>query len=536
MASPPPAGAAQHVRLEQLSFPRLLFALLRQRFSGCLQVVQPPPAGDEAATRTVWLRGGMPVFTDWMSPGLVLGQVMLRERMLDEARLMQALQSMAGRGGLLGQTLVAQGAVEPSVVVEGLRRQCAAKIVEMFALHSGVVTISACVQEAPQELASVNVLELVRRGVAAHYDRARIMHEMRDAFRGHFAGTAALQRYRPHFRFRDDDSRPLDAIARGGVTLEQLESMATSPQQATRIVYTLWACQMLRVGTAAASPTPRAQPTPRPPSAPPVAQASDGDFETQLTALERKIESGTHPFDLLGIAPTAGKKEIRRAFGDLSVTFHPDGLQAKGLSHLRERVSRAFAALSEAQMLLGDKEKREELRQRIERGEDPTQPAGSDPTAMARAALESEVIAKEADKLLRAGRFDRALERYEQAAALAPEEPDLQAAIVWCRYNVSNKDLAAGAKADTELATIVQANPKLARAHYFRGLVLKDLGRTKPAIEALAKAIEHDPRLVDAERQARILRMRAGGPASSTPNKSTETAGRFGLKGLFGKK
>jgi tetratricopeptide (TPR) repeat protein len=154
---------------------------------------------------------------------------------------------------------------------------------------------------------------------------------------------------------------------------------------------------------------------------------------------------------------------------------------------------------------------------------------------MARAALESEVIAKEADKLLRAGHFARALERYEQAATLAPDEADLQAALTWCHYNLSDKSIVAAARAEAALASITTANPKLARAHYFRGLVLKDLGRSGAAIEALKKAHEHDPRLVDAERQARILRIREGGPGASRRGKA-DAPSRFGLKGLFGKK
>jgi curved DNA-binding protein CbpA len=573
MSDPRPAGAAQQVRLEQIGFPRLLFALLRQRFTGRLELEQPPVGGDPAVARSVWFRGGMPVFTDWASPGLVLGQVMLRDRLIDDEQLMTALQSMAEHGGLLGETLIAQGAAESRVVFEGLRRQCMAKMIEMFALRTGTVGVSTGSPELSDALVSVNVLELIPKGVSAHYDRERIANEMRGALGERLSASAAFQRYRTHFRFREDDNRALEAIVRGGITLDKLEALASSPDRAVKIVYVLWACQMLQVGGAAATTPPPAssvQP-PRRPSAPPAAApspsspptdatpttspddperrpappkapaktdegGSDDAFITELKALEAKIEADAHAFDLLGIPLTAGKKEIRRAFSDLSRTFHPDGLQARGLGHLRERVSAAFATLSEAQMLLGDKDKREELRAAIERGEDPKKSSGSDAAAMARAAFESEIIAKDADKLLRANRFDRALEHYERAAALTPDEADYQAAIAWCRYNL-DKNAAAASLAEAKLTEITRANPKLARAHYFRGLVLMDLGRDQAAIQALTEAHKQDRRLIDAERQARILRMRTGrADASGGRGKTQESASRFGLKGLFGKK
>jgi curved DNA-binding protein CbpA len=244
-----------------------------------------------------------------------------------------------------------------------------------------------------------------------------------------------------------------------------------------------------------------------------------------MEPLERKIAGGANPFELLGVPLTAGKQDIRRAWSELSRKMHPDALQAKGLSHLRQRVGSVFAALSEAHMQLSDKDKREQLKAQIERGEDPK--ANQEAASTARAAFESEVIAKEADKLLRAGKFDRALARYGEALAMNAGELDLQAAAIWCRYNLTDRSRETALAAEKQLATIVKTSPNLARAHYFRGMVLKDLGAYEPAMAAFGNAQLADPRLIDAERQARALRM------GRTQNRDS---GRFGLKGLFGKR
>ncbi|MCA9705627.1 MAG: hypothetical protein KDK70_07260 [Myxococcales bacterium] len=85
------ARASKQVDLAQVSMPRLLFALLHQRFTGTLVLDQPPP---HPGPRTIWVRGGMPVYTDWVAPSEVLGQVLVSHRMIDEDRAAGAVPVM----------------------------------------------------------------------------------------------------------------------------------------------------------------------------------------------------------------------------------------------------------------------------------------------------------------------------------------------------------------------------------------------------------------------------------------------------------
>ena len=252
-------------------------------------------------------------------------------------------------------------------------------------------------------------------------------------------------------------------------------------------------------------------------------------------ALEKKVDENAHAFRLFNVPLSAGKKEIRRAWGDLSRKFHPDALKAEGREGLRDRVNRVFAALSEAQQLLNDADERAKLRDAVESGEHDAVKGGKDATATARAVFQSELVAKDGDKLLRANRFDRALAQYREAATYNPDEPDLQAAIAWCEYQVSDKDSNAAAKARNTLSAIIEDSPNIARAHYFLGFVLVDQSSPAVAIETFRKAARLDPRLIDAERQARALEVKIGRtppPVSRAPAKPK----RSGLKGLFGKK
>jgi hypothetical protein len=58
-------------------------------------------------------------------------------------------------------------------------------------------------------------------------------------------------------------------------------------------------------------------------------------------------------------------------------------------------------------------------------------------------------------------------------------------------------------------------------------LVLRDLGAIEPAFNSLMKAVQLDPRLVDAERQARALR---------TPRPAATPEKPKGIRGMFGGK
>jgi len=618
------AGPSGHKRvsLEQVSVPRLLFALLHQRFTGTLVVEQPPPY---VGARSVWLRGGMPVLTDWVAPAEVLGQVLVGHGLADPGQVQAALEAMSRAGGLLGPHLLAMGAIDRPRLLEGLRQQCTRKLVHLFGLGGGEAVLT--LGEVPgleADLLPVNVLGLVLAGVGVTYDEARVEAEMGPALHAQMRATGALARYRSHFRFRPADE-PAIAALESGTQLAQLAALpSVGIRRAAQLVYTLWACQMLRTGAAAevgaapavatpgaarpavptpvssatpaaaarpAAPTPIPTATPTRPSSPtpvpgaaspapprssaptpiptatppaaarpaapapapepaarprrdtpvdtdvsPGASASAGDdaFVAELEALEAKLAKGAHAFELFGVELSAGKREVRAAWADLSRKFHPDALQSQGRGHLRDRVSKAFAALSEAQQMLNDAEQRDKLRGAIERGEHEPNKDGQDATARAHAVFQSELLAKEGDKLLRANRFDRALDRFREAARYDAEEPDLQAAIAWCEYQLSPKAPADMARTQGTLALVIEQAPRIARAHYFLGFVLVDQGRPTAAIQSFRTAHELDPRLIDAERQARAIELRTGGPSAVASAAAKKGGG--GLKGLFGGK
>jgi tetratricopeptide (TPR) repeat protein len=212
--------------------------------------------------------------------------------------------------------------------------------------------------------------------------------------------------------------------------------------------------------------------------------------------------------------------------------MHPDALQAKGWEHLRERVTDVFAALSEANTTLSNKEERQRIAEALERGDDISASADAEAANLARAAFESEIIARDADRYLRANKFDRALPEYQKALELTPDEPDYQAALLWCQYNLSDRSRGAAVQTEKGLGAILAGSPNLARAQMWRGHVLRDMGSDGPAIICYERALAADPRLIDAERFLRALKMARG----ESPGGESRDSKKRGLRGLFGKR
>jgi tetratricopeptide (TPR) repeat protein len=268
-------------------------------------------------------------------------------------------------------------------------------------------------------------------------------------------------------------------------------------------------------------------------------------FLERLTDYEVKMKTEAHAFDLFGLPLDADRKSIRSVWTELSTRFHPDALEAKGLGRHRARVEKVFAALSEANSVLSNKEKREELKALLEAGG--TGRAGETAATVVRRALEAETLAREADRALRANSFARATEGFQQSLELHADQPDVVVSLAWCRFNLDGRSEQAGVTARRAIKEVLEKQPKLAKAHYFLGMILVAVGQDKLSIPSFEAAREHDPRLVDAERQLRAVRIRlqqsgaVPAPAASKPGggkpAAPDAGGAFaGLRGMFGGK
>lgn len=537
METAPPSGDPQVVDLARMSLPRLMFALLHRRFTGTITLTPPaaegPGRAGDVGARRVWFQGGMPIFTDFTSPHDSIGQVLVDLGLIEEAerdRAMADLARLALPGApreRFGHYLVRRRLLTGGQLRKALRVQCARKVVHLFALRTGSVQVAAgdaaAADSDTSQPTQVNSLELIHAGVLAHFDPRRIAAEMGLLLDGPLRLRSSFERYRAQFHFSKADEAIVDALRPGNLYVTDVARLSGQPEaRVAAVVYTLWACQMLK--SANAPPEQATGPIATLPEAtgssiPVLSHSSSGgqreragraaEFAGELERLEAALAGGANAFDLLGLASSADKAQIRAAWHVLSRRFHPDSLPHQGLGHLRDRSQSVFAALSEAYQRLSDDAQREQIVALLRGG-----PVAARATAgpSAQAVLESEVVLREGDKLLRAGNFDRALERYRKAAALNPDELEIRAAVAWCEYQLAADKSTVRDVTRAALFEVLARQPRCVRAHYDLGLLSLGSGDDEQALQHFGHVLELEPDQIDAKRQIHAIQLRRSTP------------------------
>lgn len=442
----------QFVDLVRVPMPALFFALLSRRFTGTVVI---EAAGPERAAATIWLRGGMPVRTDLPLEGSRLGELAQSQGIVAAAAVADALAVQDGRR--LGEILVERGVPEAKIGA-ALRLQCMRRLMGAFASTEGVAVVRSG-SDAEPGLLQLNVLELIQRGITAHYDPERVRRELGAAWAQRLRATAALPKYVDQFKLRAEDGGVIAYLASGGEAgVDELARLPeTNAQRVSQLVALLFHCRMIEPAIAAL---------------PSLADDPAG-FERDLTALEGKIAANGDPALILALSTDADATEIDAAWSLLAARFDPGALPADATEALRERLTTITDALGRVR---------------------------------AAARHRRQALAEIAGlRLVVEGKHARGLAMLDEAVSLGASGPEIDCARAWSRFQLGSRDDAALRTTDAELERILAKDPDVAAGHYYRGFVLAGLGVAPKAVAAFKRAAELDPRLVDAQRQLRAL-------------------------------
>ncbi|MBK7396143.1 MAG: DnaJ domain-containing protein [Myxococcales bacterium] len=271
------------------------------------------------------------------------------------------------------------------------------------------------------------------------------------------------------------------------------------------------------------------EPEPAPPSTPAPssdreAPASSPDADPRRQAiLDAAATLGQrNHYELLGVEPDATLAQIQASFLAAAKRFHPDKLPAE-LADLKDAAGKVFSAVADAHRTVTDQAKRaaydEDLASGRKRGDEREE---------VERVLNASTDFQKAEIMLKRHDNEAAL-RYAQAAAEAdPTQAEYLALYGWL---VSMKtDKVAVQKGKDMLDRAVSMDPDSDRALYYRGTVLKRLGKLDEAVRDFRRAADLNEKNLDAVREVRLHEMRA----SSGRLKKDEGGGLFG--GLFKKK
>ncbi|HEX3853091.1 MAG TPA: DnaJ domain-containing protein, partial [Polyangiaceae bacterium] len=270
----------------------------------------------------------------------------------------------------------------------------------------------------------------------------------------------------------------------------------------------------------------------------PVESPEQSAFKAEIR--ERAARGSADYYELLGVAPDATPPVIQACFFQLAKKWHPDRL-GPDLADVRELATKVFARMSEAHQILSDPARRAEYDELRKDGG-----GSAEEQEQVQRVIRAATAFQKAEVLMRRNNSSAALEEARKALELDPSQADYIALLAWVESTLLNANL------DEILARIEKAQrlePNNTRIRWYRGSLLKRMGKNGKAIGDFRFIVENDPRHVDAQREIRLYDMRkaeqrrtgqkspsdrpSGQPAASTSlppssGKPTESGGRFG--------
>ncbi len=264
-------------------------------------------------------------------------------------------------------------------------------------------------------------------------------------------------------------------------------------------------------------PSPRVSAPPRSPLPSVASPAGSGTVQArlELEALSTRL-TGTH-YELLGVPTDASATVVQGAFFALAKKWHPDRLRPE-LADLKDQATRVFARISEASQTLTDAEARRAYDGSLAVGESP------DDAAQVQRVLRATSSFQKAEVLLRRGALAQAEKEALQAFENDPTQADHVALHAWIQAQKPGADLQSLA---VQLEKAVKSEPTNLKVRWYRGQLLKRLGRAREALLDFKFIVERDPRHTDAHREVRLYAMRRGNRSPSDPpgNSPSQPAG-----------
>jgi curved DNA-binding protein CbpA len=525
----------------------LLVYGLDRRLTGSLVV--ETPSGEKHALE---LRDGAVVAAITASPVAPLGELAVARGVVARERLDPALELARAGGQPLGQVLIGWGVLDEARLQALLREQLARRIEYLAGLpadsnygyYDGADFLRGAgrpdVPQAPQAL----VWCAIKQGA----DEARVT-ELLARFEGarlRFLPDAPLS----GFELEAAEQAVVDVLAAKPQTVAELVGRQLLDATRTRkLVYLFLVLRYFDVGAGArpvgaqarASMLPsQATSAPKAPASPvpaaPTSAPPDDDFRRELRA--RAEATRDSYYDLLGVAPDAPATAIAAAYFQLAKRWHPDRLGPE-YADIRDLATKIFARMSEAHQVLSDPERRKQYDVLVKTGE-----GAAEEQEQVHRILRAAMNFQKAQVFLRRNNMAGAEEAARAALADAPDQADHIAMVAWIEASKPNADQEAPLK---ELHRAARLEPANLRVRWFRGQVLKRMGKVRPALEDFRFIVENDPRHVDAQREIRLFEMKraqnrdksdppGGARTSDSPKRSDPPAEKGGLLGRLFKR
>lgn len=523
---------------------------------------------NRAGRHDVYLRGGYPVAVTLPGSAELLGKVLFEMGILDEATYKKTLAEPPPPGQRYGDMLLAKGLCTEDQMRLALKAQVRRKLHRLFFLNDGSYEFVA--GEHDQGLQKAESLRIhparaIYHGVRSAWNAERLKGAL-FLLDGKAIKCTLDNEGVARYGVGPDDGRVAELLRKGYWTLPDLvEAAGLPPQPVHALVYALYISEALDIKSAGEVPRLRKRSdTPLPPNAQaaspstlkelsgthkmpsgvsPLPMATDASGAYKMPSGAFKFPSPPHAssqrvrvptpqsvtgldqgapdvesvrkqliakaavvetqnlFEVLEIPTTATRDEVKQAYFVAAKRYHPDRLVSMGLEALRGDVEKIFRRVSEAYGTLFDDARRNEYKLTLGK------PKEDDAAAHAKAMkmLEADMALRRGEVLLKKNDFLGAIHEFEAAVNLDPQNGEHLAYLTWARV-CANQTTYADAKGLLNQA--VKLSPRCAQAYYYLGICLKQDKDVDRAYGMFKKAHELNSRLLDAEREMRLINMR----------------------------
>ena len=499
--------------LSEVSWPKVLCHFILARASGRLRVSNPPIYKD------FYFENGKIVAASSNLKRDQLGQHLERAGVFDGQRLAELLQQARQKRQRLGDFLIQEKLLQPHQLYQMLLKQLEEKLFEVFQWRGGNYAFfpEERYQGALLPL-NQNPLELVLEGTRRGYQLAELEALFQPYMEHVLLPVASPPLSANQLVLQPLENKLLRELENRRTIGQLLVQLGGDPEKRRTVLAAIYL--FVELGLASIGP----------PEEVPLQgeSAAEEDWEMgvgleQMPSNQQSAIKTTPPvsdqerqlleklaqlkeqdfFARLGLERNAGSSDVAKAFVREARKYHPDQLPPDTPENIRNLSSQVFSLLNEAQQKLADDRSRQSYLEALEAG------LSEEKVDVSRI-LEAEAAFEAGKKMLAARKFRQALEAFEKAASLNPEEGEFLVYQGFARFmsqGGNDKQLARQCEQLIE-AGLKRREGNLASAYYFMGLIKKQTGDIETAKKMFKKALSLDGKLAEARSELRVLEMR----------------------------
>jgi curved DNA-binding protein CbpA len=563
MGDPPPNRPASSANgtLEKTPLVHLVLYALQNGLTGTMELSAP-----DGRRAGVLFLSGQPTKAYTTEPVSYLGSVMHELGYLSSAELAKSLEELAeakNRGPALhGQLLLAARTIDDQMLGAALRHQVAHKLRHVctfppqsayayYDLFDGLRGWGMDMEEGFDPVPMILGM-LQANPPHGHLEAALASVGNLPVRLGRNANVARLS-------LTPEQLAAVERLSEGPLRIKELMAGTGLPESETRLlVYLLLVTRQVDVvrsvdvHASGSYPAPRMSPFPKASSAPPQAaapepsppapepaRASSPAFDASPSRPPKSL-SGLSPelaqrweeiveraasinrsdyFAMLDVKRDSTLEAVQKAFFSLAKKWHPDRLPLE-LSPVRDACSRVFARMSEAHTTLSDPAKRENYMLLLADG------SGSPETQEKVAkVIDAATNFQKAEVCLRRGDHAQAEALCQLALSADSTQSDYLAMMAWLlALKPENQSPEKTTRSLLMLTEAIKLNARCEMAYFWRGMLLRRLGKGDAAMRDFREVVELNPRNIDAAREVRLHRMRGGRLSTKPPESKGDSA------------